>query len=66
MDYSTASDEVLRARFVETAEMLRSVTAERKLLAAELAKREKIAAAKVRMRALSDDERAALREVLSE
>ena len=66
MDYSTAGDDVLRARFIETASLLRSLTAERKLLAAELAKREKHAAAKVRMRALSDDERAALREVLAE
>jgi len=64
MDYSAVSDVDLRARFVETAEVLRAVTAERKLLAAEIEKRDRAAATKVRLSAMSENDRDALREAL--
>ena len=64
MDYSAVADIDLRARFVETAEILRSVTAERKLIAVELERRDRSAAAKARLAVMSEADRDALREAL--
>jgi hypothetical protein len=66
MDYSAWDLEKLQARFAESGGELARLENERQALLAEMEGRKRVSSAKVRLSALSESERAALKEALAE
>jgi hypothetical protein len=66
MDYSAWDLETLQARFAESGGELARLENERQALLAEMEGRKRVSSAKVRLSALSESERAALKEALAE
>lgn len=65
IDLSKSNIEDLRAEFARLAEIVSQAEAERKVIHNEIETRQKNAAARVRLRALSHDDKEALKELLA-